>query len=120
MKKLLFGIFFALAIANYGFSEFQLDSNIGWFFENDTYTDGEEISRSVHGPMLGVTGRYFPFANFGIFLGFDSDITLSANNDEYASMFTQSGMGAKFEEDFGNKLNIKFGVSLSYPVNKKL
>jgi hypothetical protein len=29
-------------------------------------------------------------------------------------------MDARVEKDFGDKLNVKFGVSLSYPVNKKL
>jgi hypothetical protein len=120
MKKLFFGILFTLAVVNYGFSEIQVDSSLGWFFENNTYTDGEEVSRSIHGPMLSVIARYFPFANFGMFLGVDSDITISANNDEYVTLFTEAGMNAEIEKDFGDKISIKFGASLSYPVNTKL
>jgi hypothetical protein len=120
MKKLLFGILFTLAIVNCGFSEIQMDSNIGWFFENNTYTDGEKISRSIRGPMLSVIARYFPFTSFGVFLGLNSDITLSANNDEYVTLFTQAGMDTEVAKDFGDKISIKFGVSLSYPVTQKM
>jgi hypothetical protein len=89
MKKLLLGLLLALSVVSYGFSEFQLDSNFGWFFERNTYTDGETASRSIHGPMLGVIARYFPLTHLGVFLGLDSDITLSANNDEYLNIFMQ-------------------------------
>ena len=114
MKKLFIGILLALSVVGYGFSEFQLESNFGWFFESNTYTD-DDVSRSINGPMLGVTARYFPSVHFGLFAGFDSDITISANNDEYVSLFEQD---VTIDEDFGDKINLKFGASFEFPVRE--
>jgi hypothetical protein len=119
MKRLFLSLLLALFAANYGFSEFQIDSNFGWFFERNTYTD-ESVSRSINGPMLGVIIRYFPLTHFGIFAGFDSDVTIAANNDEYLSLFTEEGMDATVDMELGDKINLKFGASLAFPVNNKL
>ena len=75
-EKLFPGILLALSVVTYGFSEFQLDSSFGWFFESITYTD-DDVSWSINGPMPGITVRYFPITNFGLFAGLDSDITLT-------------------------------------------
>jgi hypothetical protein len=118
MKRALWGILFLLFAINYSFSELQVDSGLGWFFEGDTYTESSE-SRRISGPMLHIDLRYFLNSSWGVLVGIDSDITLFADYDDSLKILRQQGIRLTIYKDFGDKISLKLGISWERPINNK-
>jgi hypothetical protein len=115
MKKLLFVVIFAL-LSGLVFAEFQIDTDIGYFFNTDNY---DSAKRSFNGLNLNIIPRYFFTENFGLFLGIDCKAWFSADNNDYIKQFESAGMSVTIDDTLGYKLDFDFGLALALPINEK-
>lgn len=116
MKKSIFIVLFAILVTGFAFAEFQLETDVGYFFNTDTYNP---VKRSFNGLNLNITPRYLFTENIGLFFGGDFKYWANADNSEYIKQFGYPGMNTFIDDSFGCKLDLNVGFALALPVNEK-
>ena len=118
MKKILIITVIVFLVAGHAFAEFQLEINLGYFFNTETYRSNfNDINRELNGLDFNIGVRYLFTKNLGFFLGMNTRYWLFGNNDEYIMLFEPDAEDIVIDEKNGSKLSMNFGLTLSFPIN---
>jgi len=112
MKKVIILSVLLVFTAGFAFAEFQIGSNLGWFFERNAY-DGW-TGRSFQGIDMELNARYFFTQNTGLFAGIGYKTWFLADNNEYLRNMLALGIVPRTRSTLGTKINLSAGLAFRF------